>query len=478
MPLDALYQEVKHDRLQRLLQFYADGTYRPFIWPWDTLPALYLFLGLLVLPRVSDGTAKVVRPLLIVLILGQGLWTCIRCRTIGMAGGYGIGLANDWGFIMTGALLVFNDVKRDFKRLEKRADAGKDGPATQNGSMKAQALDRTANAGIRRRRETDGSTLASATTSSTKVTTSLMWKEYPDHIGHCMGWIIDLLISFRGVNWSFRLPTFAPIDNIAPPFPDKKQLKSSRAFPVDPSLQQVQRNALRSFVFLCFAVDLAKTLVIHDPYYLGLASLDSPHPLWLLQPYKVLTRTVRVFLSLYSVIVALSLIVRPSPPSLQYTTISNPHSSFTSHHYCILSFPLSSHRTASSPPPLSHTPQCTHPTGPQRPCTTSRPPASPPSGPEFGIRCSASASPSPPSTCPDTFHTSQKTLALRSLERCSCSQASWRRQVFTRLQRGRASHQIPRIRRDRCGAVACSSCCRLSGSWRRPRWRECWCGTS
>jgi hypothetical protein len=308
MPLDALYQQVKRDRLLRYEQALADGTYRPYVWPWDTLPALWLFLGVLILPRLPLRTAGFLRPLLILLMVGQGLWTCYRCRAIDMAGGYGIGLTNDWCFIMAGALLVFNDVKEDVKRLEERPYVEGEKSTPQNGSTSSAVDKKDA------RQRTGQQQLNGAEKPANKTTghaTSLQWQTYPESLGHCSEWIIDLLTCFRGVNWSFRAPLLGPIEGVPPAFPDKKQPKASRSISTEKSISDVRRKALRDIVFWYIMLDLAKTLVIHDPYYFGFAELDTAHPLQLLQGHRHLTKLARLSISMFSVVVALSSIVSP-----------------------------------------------------------------------------------------------------------------------------------------------------------------------
>src|SRR5690349_19133376 len=110
MALDSLYQQVRADRLQRLEAAFSSGAFRPYIWPWDTLPALWLIISMLILPRLSPQPASVFRMVSLGIIFGQGIWSVLRCRSIGMAGGYGIGLATDWGFITAAGLLWFNDL--------------------------------------------------------------------------------------------------------------------------------------------------------------------------------------------------------------------------------------------------------------------------------------------------------------------------------------------------------------------------------
>lgn len=330
MALDSLYKQLQADRLERFEAALASGAYRPFVWPWDTLPALWLFLGMLVLPRLPLRTARAIRIPLIILIFAQGTWSIIRCRAIGMAGGYGIGLANDWGFIITLGLLCFRDLKTDFQRLETRPFNAFRQESVSNGSALSSAREQN---GSLTQRPAPGHLREQAKserlpTQAISVPYKLVWQSYPENVWHCASWLTDLLTSFRGVNWSWRLPIFPPLEDVPKPTSTVGTTPSSqsRAYATPQTIIEIRRHAVRSFILLYLGVDLAKTLVIHDPYYLGLAPIDSTHPLWLLQPYPIFTRGARLLLSLFSIIMALSFIVC-SPLPLRLPPSTNSHSS-------------------------------------------------------------------------------------------------------------------------------------------------------
>jgi hypothetical protein len=319
MALDSLYRQVQADRLQRFEAALASGAYRPFVWPWDTLPALWLFLGMLILPRLPQNRINFARVPLLLLILGQGLWSCLRCRSIGMAGGYGIGLANDWGLITTVGFLCFGNLKRDYQRL---ALASRDMTKTEidaNGAAQSSATTQVVQPmpRLRATKPTENPHPAGSSASGALDTDKLVWQSYPDDIRDCIGWLVDLITSFRGVNWNWRLAILSPAD-AAPKLPQNANHptpsgRSTAAFATPTTIRAVQIQAIKQFLLYYIGVDLAKTLVIHDPYHLGLVPIDDPHPLWLLQPYPTLSRVVRLLISLFSVVMALSFIVRPLP---------------------------------------------------------------------------------------------------------------------------------------------------------------------
>jgi hypothetical protein len=385
MSSTSLYEQVQADRRRRYEEGLANGSHRPFIWPWDTLPALYLFLGMLILPRLPATIARILRVPLIALICGQGIWTCVRCRTIGIAGGYGIGLANVWGCIMTMAYLWFLDVKTDFYRLETRR------PATGHGRLvNGQAGDEADSTAVEKATSPAGkrknisktlaqqSDVAKTDTPENAELHSLTWQGYPPSLTHCAIWLIDLLISFRGVNWNWRLAGFPAVPGINPApktiittrsrsqRPDNSSSSSSK------TLAQIQATTLKNFILLYLAVDAIKAVMIHDPYFLGLAPLDSAHPWHPLTEAPFLTRVVRLLISLCAFVVSLSLIVSP-PVSISQFLHNSPthlpshqtHQELTKSNPCRTVHSLAPpHPAPPNPPPLPAHPH-RHPT--QRP---------------------------------------------------------------------------------------------------------------
>jgi hypothetical protein len=325
MSPNSLYEQVQADRWRRYEAGQANGSHRPFIWPWDTLPALYLFLGMLILPRLRKPTARLLRIPLLVLICGQGIRTCVRCRTIGMAGGYGIGLANVWGIIMTMAYLCFLDVERDFYRLEARplADEGRLVSGDAADGADSTAIDKATT--IDRRKKSSKThdqqaSVAEKTTPNNAEPYSLVWQGYPASLTRCSIWLIDLLISFRGVNWNWRLAGFPAIPKTDPAPQTSITTKSRSQQPSSKKISHIQTTALKNFILLYLAVDALKVVVAHDPYFLGLAALDSPHPWDVLATSPFITRVARLLISLYGFVVSLSLIVSLPKTSSPNTT--------------------------------------------------------------------------------------------------------------------------------------------------------------
>ena len=304
--LGSLYENLELTRLQQYQQDLQVGKYRPFIYPWDSLSALWLLVALLVFPKLPDRVFRYVRLPTFVLILGHCIYVGRSCRTIGFAGGYGIGLAAMWGCIMTVTLLLVKDLKTDFQRLEVRqVDIGQEIRDTSNGSatFTTTSSDASSNGSLNKRKNATPPATTSGSNSNNQGYT-LEWQGCPSSFGHLLDWNIDLVTAFRGVNWNFRNPTLAPLSSTI-----TKTAHASSG----PALRQIQLNALGSFIFYCILTDVVKSTCIQDPYFLGLAPLSSSSPYHFLRPHRTLTRLFRLLLAVSSTQIVLAMIFHLSP---------------------------------------------------------------------------------------------------------------------------------------------------------------------
>ncbi|KIW73879.1 hypothetical protein PV04_01961 [Phialophora macrospora] len=329
----SLYRQTLASRQHRYDASVQSGDYTPFLYPWDTLPALYLFLAVSITPRLPLRLARAFRYTAFILILLHGAYVVYHRRTLWFAGGYGIGLSGAWGAIMSGALLVCNDLGRDFKRLETRVVRSGHGDHQQNGSPAESTASGTGQSVDLGRRKVAGV----YTSSDSKQRSSniheqpatrqyrMVWQGFPYDGGlvHLIDWTVDLMTSFRGVGWKHRISTVNSID--APIQPDRAEEEyhgriQQESKPTSISawnLQSFQIKAAQDFMVNYLLLDLLKTIVITDTYFLGLAPLESPtswHWLGCLnETVPIATRLVRLSLSMAGVIVALTFIFSLNP---------------------------------------------------------------------------------------------------------------------------------------------------------------------
>lgn len=321
----SLYRQTLANRQSQYNATIASGKYTPFNYPWDSLPALYLLLAITLTPRLPLKLARAVRYVAFALIVLHSTYVVSHRRTLWFAGGYGIGLASAWGAIMAGALLLCNDVGRDFSRLEARPAQLKSAEVHQTGSAATSVSSEIAQPVDLTKRKIPGvynSTNAKQLTCSGGEQPAiqpyrLVWQGFPyDSNGlHVIDWAVDLTTSFRGVNWNHRISTLEPIDAPMPDTAPRDQSKAT-AIPVQ-TLRSIRLKGLQDIIVGYLLLDLLKTTMITDPYFLGLEPLESPTPWrWLAKvndAVPIATRLVRLSMSLAGVITALTFIFSLSP---------------------------------------------------------------------------------------------------------------------------------------------------------------------
>lgn len=317
----SLYRRVLQDRQNLYNKAIAAGIYTPYIYPWDTLPILCLILGVILSPRLPGPLNLLSR---YALTLSAFYYCIVRWpypRTIGLTAGYGIGLATFWGLIMTVVLLVLHDPARDFRRIEVRR-IQVDGAETTRPEKEFTETLQNDPSTVRRRLNVSNS--QSLSTNGMGMTVkefegyTLVWQDYPkDTFLHLIDWSMDLMTSFRGINWDFRvfLKTYA----IQPPEGDPPVLSEEARMQHKEALNHLRYTSIRNFLLYYLLVDFLKTTLVTEPYFLGIAPLDSPTSWpWLatlntLLPGNIVTRFVRLTIIMGTTVSALTFIFSLSP---------------------------------------------------------------------------------------------------------------------------------------------------------------------
>ena len=229
----SFYRQTLANRQRQYDAAISSGEYTPFLYPWDTLPAIYLFLAVAVTPRLPAGLARFARYMAFVFILLHGAYVVTNRRTLWFAGGYGIGLSSAWGSIMAGAVLVCNNVVQDFKRLEMRPVRSQSNDDLPNGSATKSTGSEPPQVSLTKRKV--GSVCTSTDIKQDPFPGSeqpatepyrLVWQGFPDGNGwlHLIDWTVDLMTSFRGVGWKHRIATTGRLDIPLPPEESEKEL--------------------------------------------------------------------------------------------------------------------------------------------------------------------------------------------------------------------------------------------------------------
>ncbi|KEF58639.1 uncharacterized protein A1O9_06565 [Exophiala aquamarina CBS 119918] len=331
----SLYRQTLALRQQNYNASIAAGEYVPFLYPWDSFFALYPLLAIIITPRLPERSRSLLRYLAFTLVFSHSWYVIVHRRTLWFAGGYGIGLCAVWGAIMSGALMLFNDPERDFWRLEAREIQLDDSSLVHHASTIVSAP-RAASSHVDVRRRKVPSVYTATNIEQNEVPGStepankpyqLVWQGFPYNAEwiHVIDWTVDLVTGFRGVNWNHRIPTLAGIDAPIPPMPTRGQEKPISEVNLESkptaiprrTLQALQRRAVQDFLFSYLMLDVLKTSMVTDPYFLGLGDLNSPSPwLWLshlTEAVPFATRFLRLGMSMAGVVAALTFIFSLSP---------------------------------------------------------------------------------------------------------------------------------------------------------------------
>lgn len=309
----------------------------PFIYPWAGVGAFAVIGYLLIDHRRYPWTRYVVYSFLVAF----QVW-CIRTtRAVHPAAAFGVGLLSGWGLLWVFALMVAKDCQTDFKRLERRSiGAGDGGQVATNGAIVIDDVSITHK--------------SSPSTSEQKYSDGngeLCWQPYPSDLSARIDWIADAFCSFRGVGWNFqtsgvpRLPKqieaklHSNVDSRTEPEIFTASRTGIRRFASRP---QLLRLCIRDLILGYFILDIVKTLMARDRYFIGYTT--SPAPTYLptiLQHSHILTKSYRLLLSLAGIYFALreiftlgplffSFIVGPGYIGLRGETWMNPPDMFGS----------------------------------------------------------------------------------------------------------------------------------------------------
>jgi hypothetical protein len=318
------YYDARQQRQNRYDAALSSGSIDPFVYPHETTSILVLLFAIFFIPLlpITKRAKKITSISAFVVIFSLCASTVYRCRTIAFAGGYGIGLMCSWGIIASGYLLVFNDPGTSFQRLERRNLKVQNGTATKNSLQSDGSVapatncdNRSESSGLSKRIwGVNGPVLAPAGEKQEHQSQPqyvLVWQGFPESTLHRLDWAIDLVTSFRGVHWNWRISSLSKHEI---PLKDSSNPASRMMWASPPSaMQALRRQAIHDFIVQYLFLDLVKTVTITDPYFHGSATLSSPSPWPFLTDSATLTYLVRLLISLAGVLSALTFIFSLSP---------------------------------------------------------------------------------------------------------------------------------------------------------------------
>jgi Membrane bound O-acyl transferase family len=319
-----IYYDARRQRKDDYDAALSAGLIDPFVYPQETISVVVLLLAILFIPRLqaTQQVKKITSISAFVLVVCLCASTIYRCRTIALAGGYGIGLMCAWGMVASGYLLVFNDAGTAFQRLERRDLKEESGVVTDhssesNGSVvSGRNLENMGESASINKRiwGVNGPAPIIALGSQNDQSQpqhELVWQGFPESMVHRLDWVADLTTSFRGVHWNWRISTL-PENDIPLPRSSAQASKTLRTSPPSTTLA-LRRQAIRDSIVQYLFIDLVKTVTLTDPYFHGTAPISSPLPWPLLTGHNTLTWFVRLLLSLAGVLSALTFVFSLSP---------------------------------------------------------------------------------------------------------------------------------------------------------------------
>ena len=272
-----LYTELINDPQARVT---------PLVHHYRSLGPCLVILYLLLPPTPSKFVFYFRYPLFAFLTYLQ--WKALQeARTPKVALGYGVGLISAWGLLWGATLVIFGDARSEFKRIEKRVQAG--WPSTKaiddglTALIPVSSVSGADKQDLRRRTEkgNKGHLPDAQFKSSSEMSAHYVWQTLPPTLLHRLDWVLDLVSNFRGVGWSHQIPTLPPpppyiLSDLNPPYPHFPQLPSN-----PPSRFELSCFVLPNVVIQYLAIDTLKYIVLQDPYFIldpSSPASTSPYP--------------------------------------------------------------------------------------------------------------------------------------------------------------------------------------------------------
>lgn len=288
MPL--LVPRTYQDVLYNYRLSFDKADYQPFVWPYRAIGP-YLLILYLLLPPIKNRFIYFLRYPLFAAIIYLSSEAISECRSPMVTIGYGIGLLNAWAIVWSAALIIFNDARADFKRIEghrKQGDAKWKARSVDNTNRKAIASARELTlktAILRAGHFQESSTRKRKETNEADNDIQYVWQAIPSNFLHRLDWVSDLVASFRGPGWSYQISGLAP-----PPPHIQASLADPALKPPTPSSNLTRADLLRHnlpyFLLVVIIMDGLKSVMMQDPYFWSLGP-EVPSPL----PYPRLSRT-------------------------------------------------------------------------------------------------------------------------------------------------------------------------------------------
>ncbi|KAJ5573643.1 uncharacterized protein N7459_008070 [Penicillium hispanicum] len=310
--------------LETVLQ---QGVYKPIFLYHVILFHCLPIVGLIIPCRNGFQCA---RPFIFTLCLGFAIEVFRNHRAVIGGNGYMLGLMTAWWLVWCATLFVFTDLEHDFQRIERA-------PAVENEPSTIASCTPLADAPEEDLGQTDlddqpicslGVKVVMASksvpvkkrekTACAEQDKKFHWQSYPQKLSHRLDWCAGLLFNLRGPEWNWRAPHLGPL-----PPSVHVQLHSgssaSKSVARDDTASvdsySLLQNSFYTFLTSYILLDGIKLLMLWDPYFLGLAPVDSPPPppISCLATFPLLLRFYHCLVSCVGVYVALNFVTSLNP---------------------------------------------------------------------------------------------------------------------------------------------------------------------
>ncbi|PYH33834.1 wax synthase family protein [Aspergillus neoniger CBS 115656] len=314
------YRRLIHDNEAQFESLIQNGQVKPVLLWHLTLPLVLSILALLI-PHHRGG--RYVRPLVLACIIGITGNVLQHRRMLTGGNGYMAGLIPVWSTIWAATILLFRNVERDFKRLERRplsissTAAVPNGVAANGHAKEPKCIDIT----------------------NDSSTESVIWQPYPRNLSHRINWVISVATSMRGPEWNWRISSMgvlpasvqAQLNNSS----EHHEEKANKTTPPKPITMRARlRTTFILFLQSYLLLDLIKLLMIRDQYFMGSVSPPAPppFPFHYLTPYPLLIHIYRCLVTATGVFAALNYVTCLNPLIFGGLSLAFPNAakSFTS----------------------------------------------------------------------------------------------------------------------------------------------------
>lgn len=313
----------------------AGGTAAPFVYPHASFGALLLMFYLMI-PSRADQLATILRYPVFAYITYFSISTIRNCRSPDPAVGFAIGLLSAWSILWSATLMIFNDARKDFSRIERRdhpmgtdktaviaANGTADGSATTGAQSKSALTAETGASERQSRLGTQRSNCGLKHPVFAHKSGSFSWQRLPESLTERIDWVSDLVSNFRGIGWNWRLSGLPP----PPPWVQEQLSLNDGTKPekgdtdVGPTgnvryhtTSALLSQKLLAFITCYLALDICKVLTTQDPYFWGVFDLPPPSYLpTLIATSSTLLRTYRLTLILLLIYASLQVLFFLAP---------------------------------------------------------------------------------------------------------------------------------------------------------------------